>query len=115
METEILSLQFSMTFEMSLFIALRIKNPAFRRKTGFFHTPPFTALHRRPIVKRIQAGFLTYGSSYCGLASFLPSRPPCPFPSFDLPTHSRLRTVAPASFVPDYSGVAVPDFHGVPL
>jgi hypothetical protein len=34
------------------------------RKTGFFSTLPFTALHRRPIVKRIQAGVLTLGSSY---------------------------------------------------
>ena len=45
-------------------MALEIKNPAFRRKTGFFSTPPFTALHRRPIVKRVQAGVLTYGSPY---------------------------------------------------
>jgi hypothetical protein len=40
------------------------KNPAFRRKTGLLSKPIFTALHRRPIVKRIQAGFLAYGSSY---------------------------------------------------
>jgi hypothetical protein len=34
-------------------------------KDWVFSTLPFTVLHRRPIVKRIQAGFLAYGSSYC--------------------------------------------------
>jgi hypothetical protein len=65
-------------------------------------------------VKRIQAGVLTYGSSYYGLKSSY-FRPLCPFPSFDPSTSSGFRIVALANFVPDYSGVAVPDFHGVPL
>ena len=44
-----------------------------------------------------------------GLKSSQYFRPPCPFPSFN-----SLRIVDLASFVPDYSGVAVPDSHGVP-
>ncbi len=42
--------------------------------------------------------------------------PSHPDPSILRPTQdSGLRTVDLASFVPDYSGVAVPDFHGVPF
>ncbi len=63
-------------------------------------------------MKRIQAGFLAYGSSYRGLKSFvLQASLPLPVPRpFD-----KLGTVDLASFVPDYSGVAVPDSHEVPL
>jgi hypothetical protein len=53
-------------------------------------------------VKRIQEGVLTLGSFY-----FLPLPILRPF--------DKLRIVVLASFVPDYSGVAVPDSHGVPL
>ena len=38
-------------------------------------------------------------------------RPPCPFPFLHL-TYGK---VVPASFVPDDSGLAAADFHGVPL
>jgi hypothetical protein len=74
--------------------------------------PPSQPLHRRLNVKRIQAGILAYGSSY----------------SLPLPTHltfrpfdklraqgSGLRAVVPVSFVPDHSGVAVPESHGIPF
>jgi len=74
-------------------------------KDWVFSTLPFTVFHRRLIVKRIQAGFLAYGSSYSL---------PLPIP-FDPSTSSGSRTVDLASFVPDYSGVAVPDSHGVPF
>jgi hypothetical protein len=84
-------------------------------KDWVFSTLPITVLHRRPIVKRIQAGFLAYGSSYCGLKSSSTFRPSCPFPSFDPSTSSGFRIVDLAGFVPDYSGVAVPDSHGVPF
>jgi len=115
METEILSLQFSMTFEMSLFIASRIKKPSLQKKDWVFscatlHSPP-----PKTYCEAHPGGFSDLRIILLWPGSLLPSRPPCPFPSFNLPTHSRLRTVAPASFVPDYSGVAVPDFHGVPL
>jgi hypothetical protein len=39
----------------------------------------------------------------------------CPFPSSDPSTNSGPRKVVLTSFVPDYSGVAVPDSHGVPF
>jgi hypothetical protein len=40
------------------------KKPSLRMKDWVFSCLTFTVLHRRPIVKRIQAGFLAYGSSY---------------------------------------------------
>jgi hypothetical protein len=40
------------------------KKPALREKERVFLTSLFTAFHRRPIVKCIQAGFLAYGSPY---------------------------------------------------
>jgi hypothetical protein len=58
------SLRFQVPFIFDWFPIERQKNPAFGRKTGFHFTSPSTAFHRRPIVKRIQAGFLAYGSSY---------------------------------------------------
>jgi hypothetical protein len=90
--------------EIPVIFQIPIKNPVFGRKTGFFSTSPFTVFHRRPIVKRIQAGFLAYGSSYS-----------LPLPILDPSASSGLRIVDLASFVPDYSGVAVPDSHGVPF
>lgn len=73
----------------------------------------FTVLHRRPFVKRIQAGFLAYGSSY--LACSLSPASGLLAPSHPAPSASSgLRVVDLASFVPDYSGVAVPEFHEVP-
>src|SRR4030042_6381677 len=49
-----------------LFILSQInKKPDLQKKDRVFSTSPFTAFHRRPIVKCIQAGFLAYGSSYC--------------------------------------------------
>jgi hypothetical protein len=50
-----------------------------------------------------------------GLKSSSYFRPPCPFPSVGPATRSGLRIVDLASFVPDYSGVAVPESHGVPF
>ena len=55
-------------------------------------------------MKRVQAGILAYGSSYS-----------LPLPTLYLSTNSRLRAVDLASFVPDYSGVAVPDSHEIPF
>jgi hypothetical protein len=88
------------------------KKPSPQEKDWVFSTPPFTAFHRRPVVKRIQAGFLAYGSSYR-----LPLPILCPFDmrSTEPVEVSGLRPVDLASFVPDYSGVAVPDSHEVPL
>jgi hypothetical protein len=44
MKPEILSLQLPIIFEIGFFIALKIENPIFRRKTGFLyatlHGPP---------------------------------------------------------------------------
>jgi hypothetical protein len=83
-------------------------------KDWVFSYLTFTVLHRRPIVKRIQAGFLADGSSY--LARNLPFTAGLLAPSHPAPsTCSRIRVVDLASFVPVYSGVAVPDSHGVPF
>jgi len=60
-------------------------------------------------VKHIQAGFLAYGSPY---SLPLPALRPFGLSSAE---RSGLRAVDLASFVPDYSGVAVPDSHGVPF
>jgi len=40
-------------------------------KDWVFSTSPFTVFHRRPIVKRIQVGFLAFGSSYYDLKSYV--------------------------------------------
>ncbi len=42
----------------------RNKKLSLQKKDWVFFTSPFTAFHRRLIVKRIQADFLAYGSSY---------------------------------------------------
>ncbi len=52
------------TPQMDIFHQPANKKPGLHEKDRVFSTPPFTALHRRPIVKRIQAGVLTFGSSY---------------------------------------------------
>jgi hypothetical protein len=85
------------------------KTPVFQRKTGGGYTVIFTVFHRRPIVKRVQARLLTLGSTYRAWVCSTDQA------SLPLPAPTSVRTVATASFVPDYSGVAVPDFHGVPF
>ena len=52
-----------------------------------------------------------HSGRFSGFRIVLVLAPSHPAPS----TNSGLRVVDLASFVPDYSGVAVPDFHGVPF
>jgi len=47
-----------------LFSMVNKKPQSSKGRLGFETAKLFTAFHRRPIVKRIQAGFLTCGSSY---------------------------------------------------
>jgi hypothetical protein len=73
-------------------------------KTRFSATKPPRSPTEDLSVKSIQAGLLAHGSFYS-----------LPLPILQpLRNLKALRTVDPASFVPDHSGVAVPDSHGVP-
>ena len=87
----------------------KIKIPVFGRRTGFL-IPTFTAF---PPKTRCEA----HSGRYSGLRILLllvPSHPSALRPFNNLQV-SRLRAVAPTSFVPDHSGVAVPGSHGIPF
>jgi hypothetical protein len=47
------------------------KKPDLHKEDRVFSKVTFTVSHRRPDVKRIQAGFLAYGSSYYSLKSHI--------------------------------------------
>jgi hypothetical protein len=53
----------SFRFRVSFILGQINKKPDLQKKDRGFSKLPFTAFHRRPIVKCIQAGFLAYGSS----------------------------------------------------
>ncbi len=67
----------------------------------------YITLHSLPPKTRREA----YSGRFSGLRIILLLAPSHPDPS----TSSGLRAVDLASFVPDYSGVAVPGSHGVPF
>jgi len=87
----------------SFFIAIKTKTQSSEERLGNF----YITLHSLPPKTQREA----YSGRFSGLRIVLLLAPSRPDPS----TSSGLQAVDLASFVPDYSGVAVPDFHGVPF
>ena len=92
----------------AFFSSLQNKKPSLRMKDWVFF---YFTLHSPPPKTCCEARSGRFSGSrivLLGLKSSSYFRPPCPFPSC-----TSRRIVDLASFVPDYSGVAVPDSHGV--
>ena len=86
----------------SFFLYRHKKTQSSEERLGFF----YITLHSLPPKTQCEV----YSGRFSGLRIALLLAPSRADPS----TSSGLRAVDLASFVPDYSGVAVPDSHGVP-
>jgi len=104
--------------QIRFFISSPIKNPVFMRKTGFL----YATLHSLPPKTYCEAH--SGGCSDFRIILLWPEvlktsgilAPSHPDPSTLRYTQgSGRKVVALAGFVPDYSGVAIPDSHGIPL